>query len=106
MLLLASLVTTGKTAYLFNPITNSFRRISDSNYDQNGATLVQLGQRIFAIGGSGNVIEEFSYNNNGNNGTWTEISNSWMTQRYYTVGVVAVPAEYFSNYPGGCQGSN
>ena len=49
----------GRTAYLFNTNTKSFRRISDSNFDQSGATLIQLVQRIFAIGGSDTVMEEF-----------------------------------------------
>ncbi len=106
VLFIGSIFLGGKIAYLFNPTTNVFRRISDSNYDQTNANLVQLGQRIFAIGGYGYVAEEFSYNNNGNNGTWTELSNSWMVSRYYSLGVAAVPAAYFYDYLGGCQGSN
>ncbi len=63
---------------------------------------MQIGQRVFAIGGYENVVEEYNYKND----TWNEISATPIFARHPYSKAIAVPASLFSNVQGGCQGIN
>ena len=92
-----------KFSALYNARSNTWTPVADTlTVSKNGISLVALGSRIFAIGGSNtvNVTEEFHYDNN----TWSPIETKLLTLHGGHHGVIALPAKMFEHLPGGCVG--
>lgn len=91
----------GIAVALYNVTANSWTKLEDSQWNHHGVSLVQLGQRVFALGSRDqNVVEEFHYNNN----TWTTLDNSLIVHRTGHQDVLSLPADLFQHLPGGCVG--
>jgi hypothetical protein len=89
-----------RQAMLYNPATNVWTALPNTNNDQGGASLVQLKQRVFVVGGLSTTAEEFNYFTN----TWTNATAlQAVTHQGYT-GALEVPADMFSSRTGGCTG--
>lgn len=89
-----------RQALKFNPMTNTWSTLPNLNVDQGAGSLVQLGSRIFVVGGNNNTAEEF----NPTTSTWSTVP---FKQKYVHQGyaaALAVPADLFASKPGGCNG--
>ena len=89
-----------RQALIYNPLTNTWRTLPNLNIDQGAANLVQLGSRIFVVGGLNKTAEEFNPTAN----TWNIVP---FPQKFVHGGfavALAVPANTFANRPGGCAG--
>ena len=85
---------------LYNPATNIWTTFLNTSFDQGSASLVQLKQRVFVVGGYSTTAEEFNYNNN----TWSNATAQGAFVHYAYSTALEVPAEMFANKPGGCSG--
>ena len=91
----------GIAAALYNVTANSWTKLDDTQWSHHGVSLVQLGQRVFALGSRDqNVVEEFHYNNN----TWTTLDDGLIVHRTGHHDVLSLPADLFQHLPGGCVG--
>ncbi len=89
-----------RQAMLYNPATNVWTALPNTKNDQGGASLVQLKQRVFVVGGLSATAEEFNYITN----TWTNATAlQAVTHQGYT-GALEVSADMFSSRTGGCTG--
>jgi len=89
------------SAALFNPWSNAWRQLENSEFPHHGSTLVTLGSRVFSIDGHyENFVEEFHYTNN----TLTPVEAKLIAWREGHAGVLPLPAEMFSHLPSGCVG--
>ena len=95
------------TAELFDPVANTWASTGSTQYARAGASLVVLGQRVFAIGGNSSpsptslsaTVEEY----NVIFGTWSLTKANLLGSRR-NFGVVSVPAAVFDNLSQGCVG--
>ena len=89
-----------RQSLMYNPLTNTWRTLPNLNLDQGSPSLVQLGSRIFAVGGLNITAEEYNPTAN----TWTMVPfNQKYAHRGYS-STLAVPADLFANRAGGCNG--
>jgi len=85
---------------LYNVEENKWTSLGDSNYNRDGTSLVKLGNRVFAIGGSGtDVVEEFIPADN----SWIPVDAKPIVPRAYH-STISVPAHLFAHMEGGCVG--
>ncbi len=89
-----------RQTFLYNPATNIWKTLPSTNIDQGDASLIQLGKRIFVVGGLTTTTEEFNLNTL----TWSTLSipTKYLHRAYASV--MALPADWFANRPGGCRG--
>ena len=85
---------------LYNPATNIWTSLPNTNNDQGSASLVQLKQRVFVVGGYSTMAEEFNYNTN----TWTNATALQAVNHQGYTGALEVPADLFAARAGGCTG--
>jgi hypothetical protein len=89
------------SAALYNMKANSWKELPKTTYCRDGASLVILGSRIFAMDGRyNNTVEEFDYNSS----SWSLVAAKLITHRGGYQDVIALPAEMFQHLPGGCVG--
>ena len=89
-----------KAMALYDVEANQWTRLEDGAFNRRGTQLVNLGGRIFLIGGEeAEAVEEFNFEAN----TWTSMEADLIEPRL-NHGLVSVPAKLFSSRPGGCQG--
>jgi hypothetical protein len=89
------------SAAFYKPTDNSWVQLEDSVTSHQGTRLVQLGTRLFAIGGRANdLVEEYNLETN----LWTPFDVELLVKRDGHHSVLALPANLFSHLPGGCQG--
>ncbi len=91
-----------RQSMLYNPATNVWTALPNTNNDQGMASLVQLNQRVFVLGGLSVTAEEFNYNTN----TWTNAPALQAVSHQGYSAVLEVPANMFASRPGGCVGIN
>ena len=89
-----------RQALIYNPLTNTWRTLPNLNIDQGAVNLVQLGSRIFLVGGFNKTAEEFNPTAN----TWSIVPFPQKFVHGGFAGALAVPANTFANGPGGCAG--
>ena len=95
------------SADIFDPLTNAWTPTGSTQYSRAGASLVTLGNRVFAIGGNSNpspvslsaTVEEY----NVQTGTWS-LSKSSLIGGRKNFAVVSVPAFLFDSLSQGCRG--
>ena len=77
--------------------------LGNGKYDRRGASLVSLGQKVFALGGGYNpattVVEEYIDCAT----VWNKISQKMRSHRRH-FGAISVPASMFKDLEGGCGG--
>ncbi len=61
-ILVAGGVFNTRQSFLYNPEANTWRTLSNTNNDQGAASLIQLGKRIFILGGTTITTEELNLN--------------------------------------------
>ena len=93
-------VFNARQALMYNPLTNTWRTLPNLNVDQGPASLVQLGSRIFVVGGLNNTAEE--YNPTANTWNMVPFKQKYVHQGYSST--LAVPADLFASWNGGCKG--
>jgi hypothetical protein len=84
---------------IYNVANNVWTKLADTTYFRGGTDLVRLGNRIFALGGLSDNIEEFHQEDN----SWTLVSQKLIIPRSQH-NSMSLPAETFSDISGGCQG--
>ncbi len=89
-----------RQAMLFNPDTNVWTTLPNTSNNQGGASLIQLKQRVFVVGGLSRIAEEFNYNTK----TWTNATALQAVPHAGYTGALEVPADMFASRPGGCTG--
>jgi hypothetical protein len=88
------------SAAFYKPTDNSWTELDKSTTSHKGTRLVQLGSRIFAIGGrSRDLVEEFLLETN----AWKPVDAKLIMGHYYP-SLLALPAKLFSHLQGRCQG--
>ena len=100
VLVVGSWVNSYRQALIYNPLTNAWRTLPNLNIDQGPADLVQLGSRIFVVGGLNSTAEEFNPTSN----TWSIVPYPQKFVHGGFAGALAVPANLFANRTGGCNG--
>jgi hypothetical protein len=93
-------VFTPRQALAYNPLTNTWRTLSNLNVNQGPVSLVQLGSRVFAVGGLNATAEEF----NPTTSTWSIVPFPQKFAHQGYAGAMAVPANLFASGAGGCKG--
>jgi hypothetical protein len=89
------------SAALYDIKANSWKELPKTTYCRDGASLVILGSRIFAMDGRyNNTVEEFDYDTS----SWSLVAAELITHRGGSQDVIALPAEMFQHLPGGCVG--
>ena len=91
----------GSLAAKYNPATNTWVMLEDSEENHSGSQLVKLGSRVFSINGNDRKdVEEFLRKNN----SWTAIEKK--VEHWYTGyhSAVALPSSLFAHLPQGCEG--
>jgi UDP:flavonoid glycosyltransferase YjiC (YdhE family) len=81
---------------LYNVVSNTWTILPNTASDYGAAMLVQLGSRIFVMGGFSNHVEEFNICSK----TWTNVGVDLLVSHGGYGAALAVPADIF----GGCQG--
>ena len=92
-----------KSSALFNvKEKNTWISLEESNHSRFGASLVRLGNRLFAISGFGLevIIEEFIPDNN----SWITVDSKLMSPKNLYRSTLAVPSRLFAHIKGGCEG--
>ena len=88
---------------MFDISSSQFLPISPTTYGHRHNQILSLGRRVFVFAGfngaPNNLVEEYHQHNN----SWTVVPSGLLNGRFHT-GAVAVPAHWFKNIPGGCQG--
>ena len=87
-------------AELYNPETNSWRQLPNSPLELGMSSIVQLGKRVFVVGGLNTTVTEFNVNTE----TWSIVPAKQRFVNNYYATALEVPAELFANKPGGCRG--
>jgi len=95
------------SADIFDASTNTWKVTGSTHYARAGASLLTLGNRVFAIGGNSNpspvslsaTVEEY----NVQLGTWSLAKSSLIGGRK-NFAVVSVPAFLFDQMAQGCRG--
>ena len=79
-----------KTAAIYNVGKNYWTKLPTLSYPREGTSLVRLGDRIFAVAGLNDTVEEFHPNNN----SWTLVSNKLLIPRdqYYKTSLQSLTA--------------
>jgi hypothetical protein len=89
------------SAAFYNPADNSWKELEKTLTSHQGTRLVQLGSRIFAIGGRENgLVEEFLLETN----AWKPVDAELLVRRDGFLSLLALPEKLFSHLQGGCQG--
>ena len=101
-ILVAGGVLNARQTFLYNPAANTWKTLSDTNNDQSAASIIQLGKRIFILGGTTTTTEEFDLNTF----TWSNVATRQTKLHNGYSAVLALPAETFAKGPGGCRGIN
>ncbi len=84
---------------LYHIQSNTWRALPNTTYPKNGAGLVTLGKRVFAIDGHyANIVEEFLYAD----ATWRWMKAKLSSYRHGHLGVISLPAELFEKRPDEC----
>ena len=87
------------SAAIYNVVKNVWTMLDKTIYLKAGTDLVRLGNRIFAIGGLSENIEEFHPDDN----SWTLVNQNLIIPRAQH-NSMSLPASIFSKISGGCQG--
>ena len=89
-----------KACGIYNVEQNTWQFLGETTYDRSFTSLVRLGDRTFAIGGTDSAaVEEFVYSDL----SWIEVETELQVLRRVH-STLAVPADLFAHLPGGCQG--
>ncbi len=84
---------------LYHIQSNTWSTLPNTTYPKNGAGLVTLEKRVFAIDGHyGNIVEEFIYAD----ATWKLMKAKLSSYRHGHLGVISLPAELFEKRPDEC----
>jgi hypothetical protein len=84
---------------LYNVEENKWTSLENTNNIRFATSLVSLSNRVFAIGGLTDVVEEFNSEDN----TWIPVDAKPMISRYFH-STISVPAHLFAHMEGGCVG--
>jgi hypothetical protein len=93
-----------QSAALYNVNENTWMSVGELNFPRSGSSLVMLGSRIFAIGGSlryRTSVEEFKSEYN----RWGPVDQGLIWPRSHH-SAIAVPAYMFTHLDSGCKGIN
>jgi hypothetical protein len=95
-------VFSGQATYVYNVVSNTWRATANTINTQAATSLVYLNKRLFALGGSTNIAEEFNFSSY----TWSSVPTPQIYNHQGYAGAMDVPADMFSSRPGGCKGIN
>ena len=87
------------SAAVYNVGKNYWTKLPPLTFLREGTSLVRLGNRVFAIGGLSDTVEEFHPATN----TWSLMSKSLIIPRIHHSSI-SLPASKFATISGGCQG--
>jgi len=88
---------------LYDVSSSQFLPITPTTYGHRHNQILSLGRRVFVVAGYNgaphNIVEEYHQHNN----SWTVVPTRLLNSRYHPSATI-VPAHWFKNIPGGCQG--
>lgn len=88
---------------IFDISSNQYQPISPTTYGHRHNQILSLGRRVFVLSGFNGAPNTFVEEYHQHNNSWTVVPFQMIYGRYH-LAAVAVPAHWFKNLAGGCQG--